>query len=156
MSTTLVLIKYLFWPETPWSSIIYFSISNSTCKEKCFYSSPVSMKGKEVTLWRYTINYFFFAQLLSRQKAAISLVPLNTEGPQGWGRTTLTIGESSTFLTSSPQSPPEKLKLLDREHSPHGLTWLCSDSWLCTRELAWLPSNPRGKNCKGGNDLFPI
>lgn len=40
------------------------------------------MKAKEITLWEYTINYFFIAQLLSRQKAAISIVPLNTGSRQ--------------------------------------------------------------------------
>lgn len=147
MSTTLVLIKYLFWPETPWFSIIYFSISNSTCKEKCYYSSPVSMKGKEITQRGYTINYFFLAQLLSRQKAATSIVPLNTEGLQGWSRTTLQLRESSTFPPSFPQNPPEKLKVMDRQHSPHGPFWFCSDLWLCTR-FGWI--------AEVGNDIFPI
>lgn len=77
------------------------------------------MKWKELTLWGYTINYFFIAQLLSRQKAAISIVPLNTERLQGCSRTTLNLWESST---SSPQSPPEKLKVRTWSTAPMGST----------------------------------
>lgn len=109
---------------------------------------PCSMKAKEITLWEYTINYFFIAQLLSRQKAAISIVPLNTEGLQGRGRTTLKLQGSSTFPTKSPPSPLEKLKVRAKEHSPHGLTWFCSDLWLCTR--LGLIAIRSMENCRGG------
>lgn len=153
MSTTLVLIKNLFWPETPRFSIIYFSISNSTCKEKCNHSSPASMKLKEITLWGYTINYFFIAQLLSRQKAAISIVPLNTEGLEGWGRATLNLQESST---SSAQSPPEKLKVRRGSTKPMGSTPLPGSAQTCgcAPDLAWLLSNP-WRTAEVGNDIFP-
>lgn len=109
---------------------------------------PCSMKAKGIILWEYTINYFFIAQLLSRQKAAISIVPLNTEGLQGRGRTTLKLQGSSTFPTRSPPSPLEKLKVRAKEHSPHGLTWFCSDLWPCTR--LGLIAIRSMETCRGG------
>lgn len=47
MSTTPVLIKYLSWQKTSWFSIIYFCISNSACKEKCYHSNPLPWKEKD-------------------------------------------------------------------------------------------------------------